>query len=83
MSQNLHPAELEGLADLYRRMVQTCLHKCIPPLYPDGSMSTGEGVCVDRCVLKFFLTHEIVGQRLQKAQQELMQQHPEKFRRRF
>jgi len=35
------------------RMADQCFKKCIPK-YNDGDLNTGEMVCVDRCVAKYF-----------------------------
>jgi Tim10/DDP family zinc finger len=40
------------------RIQATCFAKCINKRYYEGELTTGEGVCLDRCVSKYFATHD-------------------------
>lgn len=39
------------------RVQTSCYSKCINKKFYEGELTTGEGVCLDRCVSKFFATH--------------------------
>ncbi|KAM0746769.1 inner membrane translocase subunit [Meredithblackwellia eburnea MCA 4105] len=60
--------ELEAVSDLFNRIVSSCHAKCISTRYAEAELNKGEGVCVDRCVAKYFAANEVVQERLQKAQ---------------
>ncbi|ORY65655.1 inner membrane translocase subunit [Leucosporidium creatinivorum] len=60
--------ELEAVSDLFNRIVSSCHAKCISPRYAEPELNKGEGVCVDRCVAKYFAVNEKVQERLQNAQ---------------
>jgi len=59
-------AELAGGADLLQRVVGACHARCIVGA-KDGSLSIAEMSCTDRCALKYFETHKIVGNVLKKS----------------
>jgi len=40
------------------RIQTSCNSKCINKKFYEGELTTGEGVCLDRCVSKFFATHK-------------------------
>jgi len=46
--------ELEMVTDMFNRLSNSCTKKCIPTDYREGELNKGEGVCLDRCVSKFF-----------------------------
>lgn len=60
--------ELEAVSDLFNRIVSSCHAKCISTRYAEPELNKGEGVCVDRCVAKYFGVNERVQERLQQAQ---------------
>ncbi|GAA6059749.1 hypothetical protein JCM10212_001957 [Sporobolomyces blumeae] len=60
--------ELEAVSDLFGRIVNSCHAKCISTRYAEPELNKGEGVCVDRCVGKYFSVNEKVQERLQAAQ---------------
>ncbi|GAA5873852.1 hypothetical protein JCM16303_002610 [Sporobolomyces ruberrimus] len=60
--------ELEAVSDLFGRIVNSCHAKCISTRYSEPELNKGEGVCVDRCVGKYFSVNEKVQERLQAAQ---------------
>jgi mitochondrial import inner membrane translocase subunit TIM10 len=43
-----------NLTDVYLRLQQACMKKCVPREYREGEINKGEGVCIDRCAAKFF-----------------------------
>lgn len=61
--------ELLGMADMYKRMQDSCWTKCIANV-KEAAMSAGESSCVDRCVSKYGDVHAFVGQRLQDAMEK-------------
>ncbi|GFE54072.1 TIM10 family protein [Babesia ovis] len=63
---NVAVAELVGMADMLRRMRESCWTKCIAGV-KDARLDAGEQSCVDRCVNKFLDVHQMVGTRLQEA----------------
>jgi hypothetical protein len=36
----------------------SCYSKCINKKFYEGELTTGESVCLDRCVSKFFAAHQ-------------------------
>lgn len=48
------------------RLTKSCLKKCIPPIYREGELNKGEGVCIDRCTAKFFDVQLKVSELLQQ-----------------
>ncbi|RKP26314.1 mitochondrial import inner membrane translocase subunit TIM10 [Syncephalis pseudoplumigaleata] len=63
--------ELDMLTDTFNRIVDVCHTKCIKNKYPDGELTKGESVCIDRCVSKFFALNKTVGEKLMAQQQEM------------
>lgn len=60
-------AELDMVTDMFNRLVDTCHGKCIEnSKYSQGDVSTNEGLCIDRCVSKYFDTNVKVGEQMQK-----------------
>ena len=43
---------------LMNRIQGSCYSKCINKKFYEGDLTTGEAVCLDRCVSKFFATHQ-------------------------
>lgn len=67
MPQNLstlQQVELDMMADMYGRMTESCRKKCVKPEHKVGELNKGEGVCLDRCIVKYFQMHENVGKSL-------------------
>ncbi|KAL7416111.1 Tim10/DDP family zinc finger-domain-containing protein [Mrakia frigida] len=58
-------AELSMISDIFDRLVRSCHTKCISTVYAEADLNKGEGVCVDRCVAKFFAVNAAVGERMQ------------------
>ena len=50
------------------RMSRVCQAKCIPTDYREGELNKGESVCLDRCVSKFFETHQKIAELMQEQQ---------------
>jgi len=46
----------------YARIQDSCHHKCINKKYYEGDLTTGEAACLDRCVSKFFGTHNVMNE---------------------
>ncbi|RKP37571.1 Tim10/DDP family zinc finger-domain-containing protein [Dimargaris cristalligena] len=58
--------EIEMVTDLFNRVSDSCLKKCIPDDYLEADLNKGESVCLDRCVSKFFEVNKKVGAKLQE-----------------
>ncbi|OII77887.1 TIM10 DDP zinc finger domain-containing protein [Cryptosporidium andersoni] len=56
--------ELNGLADMFKRIQETCWKKCISDI-SDSLLSPGEISCTDRCIAKYMETHTLIGNYLQ------------------
>ncbi|EPR60047.1 putative TIM10 family protein [Toxoplasma gondii TgCatPRC2] len=56
--------EIVGMADLYRRIQDTCWTKCVADV-KESTLDAGESSCLDRCVNKYTDVHTIVGKELQ------------------
>jgi import inner membrane translocase subunit TIM10 len=48
------------------RLVSSCTKKCIPNDYREADLNKGEGVCLDRCVSKFFEVNVKVSEKMQQ-----------------
>ncbi|GMM36053.1 protein transporter [Saccharomycopsis crataegensis] len=61
-------AELDMVTDMFNRLVDTCYTKCIEKSkgYSEGDVNKNEGLCIDRCVAKYFDTNVKVGEHMQK-----------------
>jgi len=57
--------EVEMVSDMFARLTQSCLQKCIPADYREGDLNKGESVCLDRCVAKFFEVNVKVSEKMQ------------------
>ena len=59
---------LEGVNEMFQSMVHSCFEKCVEPRlhHMEANLGSGEGHCVDRCVLKYFQAQTIAGIRLKK-----------------
>lgn len=59
---------LEGVNEMFHFMVHSCFEKCVSPRlhHMEPNIGSGEGHCVDRCVLKYFQAQTIAGMRLKK-----------------
>ncbi|KAF1966610.1 mitochondrial import inner membrane translocase subunit tim10 [Bimuria novae-zelandiae CBS 107.79] len=58
-------AEIDMVSDMYARLVQSCSKKCIDSSYREADLNKGEGVCLDRCVAKFFEVNVKVSEKMQ------------------
>ncbi|KKY22784.1 putative mitochondrial intermembrane space translocase subunit [Phaeomoniella chlamydospora] len=57
--------EVELVSDMFNRLTQSCVKKCIPADYREGELNKGESVCLDRCVAKFFEVNVKVSEKMQ------------------
>ncbi|RMZ84457.1 hypothetical protein DV738_g769, partial [Chaetothyriales sp. CBS 135597] len=57
--------EIEMITDMFNRLSQSCLKKCIPADYREAELNKGESVCLDRCVAKFFEVNVKVSEKMQ------------------
>ncbi|KAJ9651848.1 protein transporter tim10 [Neophaeococcomyces mojaviensis] len=57
--------ELELVSDMFNRLSQSCLKKCIPADYREPDLNKAESVCIDRCVAKFFEVNMKVSEKMQ------------------
>jgi len=57
--------EIEMVSDMFNRLVQSCTRKCLPADYREADLNKGEGVCLDRCVSKFFEVNVKVSEKMQ------------------
>ncbi|KIX00804.1 mitochondrial import inner membrane translocase subunit tim10 [Rhinocladiella mackenziei CBS 650.93] len=57
--------EVEMVSDMFSRLTQSCLKKCIPADYRESDLNKGESVCLDRCVAKFFEVNIKVSEKMQ------------------
>ncbi|KAJ9192439.1 hypothetical protein DTO166G4_2977 [Paecilomyces variotii] len=57
--------EVEMVSDMFNRLTQSCVQKCIPTDYREGDLNKGESVCLDRCVGKFFEVNIKVSEKMQ------------------
>jgi import inner membrane translocase subunit TIM10 len=65
--------EADLLSDMFGKMGHTCFKKCVTR-YTDGEMSVGEMTCVDRCVGKYLMAQERVGNNLQQFEEQMKAQ---------
>ena len=59
---------LEGVNETFHFLVDSCFSKCISARlhHMEPNIGSGEGICIDRCVLKYFQAQTIAGMRLKK-----------------
>ncbi|BCR95590.1 mitochondrial import inner membrane translocase subunit tim10 [Aspergillus awamori] len=57
--------EVEMVTDMFSRLTESCIKKCIPNDYREGDLNKGESVCIDRCVGKFFEVNMKVSEKMQ------------------
>ncbi|KIY02835.1 mitochondrial import inner membrane translocase subunit tim10 [Fonsecaea multimorphosa CBS 102226] len=57
--------EVEMVSDMFNRLTQSCLKKCIPADYREADLNKAESVCLDRCVAKFFEVNMKVSEKMQ------------------
>ncbi|AOW05034.1 YALI0E06237p [Yarrowia lipolytica CLIB122] len=55
-------AELDMVTDMFNRLVESCHEKCIKADYSSGDLNANEGLCLDRCVAKYFDVNTKVGE---------------------
>ncbi|KAL3423455.1 mitochondrial intermembrane space translocase subunit [Phlyctema vagabunda] len=58
--------EMDLVTDMFNKLTQACIKKCIPKDYREGDLNKGEGVCIDRCSAKFFDVQMKISELLQK-----------------
>lgn len=63
--------ELDTVADLFNRLIDSCHRKCISG-YGDGQLTAKEGLCLDRCVGKYFEVNAKIGEQMQQQGQQFM-----------
>lgn len=64
--------EIDTVADLFNRLIESCHKKCIRG-YQEGDLSKQEGLCLDRCVYKYFEVNAKVGELMQSMGQQQFQ----------
>jgi len=57
--------EVELVSDMYKKLQNSCLKKCIPADYRESELNKAESVCLDRCVAKFFEVNIKVSEKMQ------------------
>lgn len=57
--------QLDMITDTFNKLVSSCHSKCISPRYAEGELTAGESNCIDRCVAKFFVVNQKVGEKMQ------------------
>ncbi|KAI9820103.1 MAG: protein transporter tim10 [Thelocarpon impressellum] len=58
--------EIEMVSDMFNRLSQSCVKKCIPTDYRESELNKGESVCLDRCVAKMFEVNAKVSEKMQQ-----------------
>merc|ERR1711964_820394 len=61
--------EMDLVTDMFNKLQQACMKKCIPKEYREGEINKGEGVCIDRCASKFFDVQMKISELLQAEAQ--------------
>ncbi|PRT55143.1 Mitochondrial import inner membrane translocase subunit TIM10 [Wickerhamiella sorbophila] len=64
--------ELDMVTDMFNRLVDSCHEKCINKSYSEGELNKNEGLCLDRCVAKYFDVNAKIGEQMQKMGQNFM-----------
>jgi len=57
--------EVEMISEMFSRLTESCMKKCIPGDYREGDLNKGESVCLDRCVSKYFEVNIKVSEKMQ------------------
>lgn len=57
--------QLDMITDTFNKLVSSCHGKCIQPRYAEGDLTKAEANCIDRCVAKFFVVNQKVGEKMQ------------------
>lgn len=59
---------LAGAHEMFRNMVDSCFKKCTEYriYHHEGSIGSGEGHCLDRCILKYTQAQVIAGSRIKR-----------------
>ena len=65
--QKLKLAEIQydAMSSTFNLLLSTCREKCVPAVYGENELNTGEMCCVDRCVAKYVKANHMVGTNLQ------------------
>ncbi|KAF4624408.1 hypothetical protein G7Y89_g13762 [Cudoniella acicularis] len=61
--------EMDLVTDMFNKLQQACMKKCVPKDYREGELNKGEGVCIDRCASKFFDVQMKISELLQAEAQ--------------
>nr|UJH94575.1 Tim10 [Starmerella bombicola] len=61
--------EVDTVADMFNRLIDSCHKKCIQS-YSDSDLTKQEGLCIDRCVFKYFEVNAKVGELMQSMGQQ-------------
>ncbi|KAF2401825.1 hypothetical protein EJ06DRAFT_508008 [Trichodelitschia bisporula] len=57
--------EIDMVTEMFNRIVRSCTTKCVQNDYREGELNKAEGVCLDRCVSKFFEVTMKVSEKMQ------------------
>jgi len=60
--------EVEMVSEMFRKLSDSCISKCVPADYREADLNKGESVCIDRCVSKFFEVNIKVSEKMQSEQ---------------
>jgi len=65
-------AEVDTVADMFNRLIAACHEKCLngASSYSSSDLSKQEGLCIDRCVFKYFEVNGKVGELMQSLGQQ-------------
>ncbi|KAF8515715.1 Tim10/DDP family zinc finger-domain-containing protein [Hysterangium stoloniferum] len=61
--------QMEAVTDMFQKLVSSCFSKCVPAHYPNAELTSGESICIDRCVAKYFNVNEKMGEKMQQQGQ--------------
>ncbi|CAG8981033.1 hypothetical protein HYALB_00008186 [Hymenoscyphus albidus] len=61
--------EMDLVTDMFNKLQQACMKKCVPRDYREGDLHKGEAVCIDRCASKFFDVQMKISELLQAEAQ--------------
>lgn len=70
---NVAKIEAEVMTEMFHKMGDTCFRKCVVR-HTDGELAVGEMTCIDRCVGKYLMAQERVGDTLKAFEATLQAQ---------